>query len=190
MVYINEWFPNPVGADAVGEFIELYNDGSSAIKLDGWYLQATAKKKFFLTGRSIPAHGHLVLKTSVTKLSLRNTDGELFLYRADGTAADRGKFFGSAPEGQSFSRADYDAGPAQHFAFAEPTPGAPNAAAAAVIAVRAYPVGIPINRHLESWEFFAIMMGTAVLIAGIIFYATKTNEDLSKLFFGRDERVW
>ena len=36
MVFINEWLPNPNGADAKGEFIELWNSGNAPINLSGW----------------------------------------------------------------------------------------------------------------------------------------------------------
>ena len=67
MLYINEWLPNPVGADAAGEFVELYNSGNSAAPLNGYTLGTGAKKKFSLTGYTIPAGGYLVLKKAQTK---------------------------------------------------------------------------------------------------------------------------
>ena len=38
MLYINEWLPNPVGNDATGEFIELYNSGTTGVSLNGYSL--------------------------------------------------------------------------------------------------------------------------------------------------------
>ncbi|MGC9598914.1 MAG: lamin tail domain-containing protein [Minisyncoccia bacterium] len=189
MVLINEWLPNPVGADAAGEWVELWNGGGTAVDLKGWVLKTENGKKFSLTGQRISAHGYLVLKRTVTKLSLRNTDGGLALYDAGGALADRGNFDGSAPEGQSFSRADYAMGPAQHFAFADPTPAAPNATARSAVVVRGYPAAVPLNRGFTNAAFSTIMVGTAVLLAGLIIYAIKANEDLSKLFFGRDKNA-
>jgi hypothetical protein len=190
VVFINEWLPNPVGVDAAGEFIELYNSGSGAVGLDGWVLATGKNKKFSLMGRSIPAYGYLVLKKSATKLALRNADGELSLYSPGGALVDSGDFLGSALTGKSFSRVDYGVGPAQHFAFVDPTPGAPNKATPIVIADHTYPVGVPLGHQLESFGFFGIMMGTAVLFVGLVVYVIKTNKDLSELFFRRDEEVW
>lgn len=190
MIFINEWLPNPVGPDAAGEFIELYNSGGAAAGLNGWFLKTEKDKKFLLAGRSIPAHGYLLLRRSVTKLPLRNADGELSLYAPNGTLADRGSFPGSAPERKSFSRVDYQVGPAQHFAFVDPTPDAANKTVGVAVMPHIYPVGTILNHELENSGFFGIMMGTASLIAGLIFYVTKTHEDLSKLFFGRDEEIW
>ena len=70
----------------------------------------------------------MLLTRGVTKLALRNVNGGLSLYDPRGALVDRGNFLGSAPEGQSFSRADDGTGPAQHFFFENPTPGAANAA--------------------------------------------------------------
>lgn len=191
MIFINEWLPNPVGADAAGEFVELYNSGSGAVRLDGWVLatDAAGKKKFSLAGRSIAAHGYLVFKKSATKLALRNADGGLWLYGPGSVLADYGSFLGTATEGKSFSRVDYATGPAQHFEFADPTPGRANKVASVAVAVRAYPVGVPLDRRLEISGFFGIMMGVAVLLVGLIIYVIKTNEDLSELFFRRHEEI-
>lgn len=189
MIYLNEWLPNPVGPDAAGEFIELYNSGAAPMDLTGWVLKTENSKKFSLAGRVVPARGYLVLRRSVTKLSLRNTDGGLSLYGASGALVDHAEFFGSAPEGQSFSRVSYGASAAGQFAFTDSTPGAANKTVDIAITARWYPFGVSLTRRLDSSGFFAIMMGTAVLLAGLIIYVTKANEDLSKLFFGRNEKI-
>lgn len=115
MVYINEWLPDPVGADTAGEFIELYNDGDTAVKLDDWAIETEKGKTFLLTRRIVPARRYLVLTKSDTRLTLRNADGGLALYDARGTLVDQGAFGGSAPEGKSFSRANYNAGQGSTF---------------------------------------------------------------------------
>lgn len=190
MVFINEWFPNPVGVDTAGEFVELYNNGSAAVGMHGWVLKNEGGKKFSFPGVSVPAYGYLLLKRSVTKLSLRNTDGGLSLYNSAGALTDHGEFQGSAPEGQSFSRVDRGTGPEQHFAFVDPTPGAANKTVSSAIAANNYPAGAALNPQFTSSAFFAIMMGTAALVAGLIIYVIKKHEDLSQLFFGRDEKTW
>jgi hypothetical protein len=189
MLYLNEWFPNPAGNDVKGEFIELYNDGNAAVGLTGYALKAENGKKFLLKGRVILAHGYLFLKRSDTKLSLRNTDGGLFLYDPNGAIIDQAHFLDSAPEGKSFSRIDYKMTAAQHFAFTDPTPGTANGAINTTVATRNYLFDTPLNRQLKGADFFAIMMGTAMLLLGLVVYTIKTNEDLSKLFFGRDKET-
>jgi hypothetical protein len=103
---------------------------------------------------------------------------------------DHAEFQGSAPEGQSFSRVDYSIGAEQHFTFVAPTPGVANKTVSNAIAVHNYPVGMSLNQQFTSSAFFAIMMGTAALVAGLIIYVIKKHEDLSQLFFGRNEKTW
>ncbi len=62
VVFLNEWLPNPVGADAEGEFVELFNGGAADARLDGWRLETEGGKKFALDGRYVPARGYLILK--------------------------------------------------------------------------------------------------------------------------------
>jgi hypothetical protein len=213
MIYINEWFPNPIGADASGEFVELYNGSSSAVSLAGWKLGAgTAStttiipaktKPVSLAAFSVPAHGYLVLKKAQDKITLKNIDGALLLYGPRGTVADRASFAGTAPEGKSFSRVSYDGSAAQHFIFAEPTPGAANAKSNDMIASNNYPVGVPLGGQSSQSSSFAsasliassafisspgvLAIGTALIIAVIFFYAFFKNEYLSNFLFGGDE---
>lgn len=187
MVYINEWFPNPTGPDASGEFIELYNSANGTVNVTGWTLKTENGKKFLLKDENIPPGGYLVLKHADTKLSLRNASGGLALYGPAGSLVDYGNFSGPAPQGKSFSRIDYGTADIGHFAFVDPTPGAPNKTINNAIAVRNYPTNVALNHRLETSEFFAIMMGTAVLMLGLIIYVITSHEDLSKLLFGRDE---
>jgi hypothetical protein len=189
VVFINEWLPNPTGPDVAREFIELYNDGAQPVGLGGWAIKTENGKKFSLSGRGIVARGYLVLKRSETKLSLRNESGGISLYDAKGVLVDQARFLGSAPEGKSFSRVDYGAEKIEHFTFVDPTPGVANKTVNTAIAVQEYPRGVPLNRRLESSEFLAIMVGTAAVLAGLIIYVLKANEDLSELFFGRDAKT-
>jgi len=186
MIYLNEWFPNPVGPDANGEFVELYNSGASAVGLNGWTLVTEGKKRFSLSGYAVPAHGYLVLRHAQTKLSLKNTAGGLAVYDAAGRLVDQGSFLGAAPDGESYSRVDYGAADTGHFAFVAPTPGAANKTIPNALAVQAHPFGAPLNRPLDAGGFLAIMMGTTVLVTGLIIYATHAHEDLSKLFLRGD----
>ncbi len=190
VVFINEWLPNPAGVDKNGEFVELYNGGSAAVVLDGWTLKADGKKRFSLDGLGIPARGDLLLAHRETGLSLRNEDGSLALFDARGLRVDAAGFAGAAPAGKSYSRANYSAADIRHFSFQNPTPGAPNGSVRTAIVARAYPQGVPLNRSLDTSGFFAIMMGTVALLAGLAVYVIKSHEDLSQLFFGSDEKTW
>jgi hypothetical protein len=194
MIFINEWLPNPTGADTKGEFIELWNNGAGAVNLSGWILRADGKKKFKLSG-PILAGGYLSLPRSETKLSLKNTDGELVLFDASGRQADRSAFEGSAPEGKSFNRVSYrDPGAQetmQQFIWGAPTPGAKNSAKLMVgISDIQYPIGIPLNTYrLNSFSVLGLTVFAGVIFAAILWYAMMHDEEISQLFFGRDEAI-
>ncbi len=187
MVFINEWLPNPTGPDTNGEFVELYNGGTMPVGIRGWTLVTESGKRFSFAGDNIPANGYLVVTHARTKLSLRTTDGGLALYDAHGALVDHGNFMGVAPEGKSFSRIGYGTADTGHFAFTTPTPASPNKKIDDAIAVRHYPTNVPLNHQLNTQGFFGIMMGTAALLLGIIIYVIKSHEDLSNVFFARDE---
>lgn len=189
MLYINEWLPNPVGDDAAGEFIELYNSGGVQISLDGYTLGDGAKKHFSLTGYSIPADGYLILKKAQDKLALKNTDGALLLYGPDGGVVDKAGFVGAAPEGKSFSRVNYSAAPITHFAFVYPTPGAANKTIDTPVSVRNYPIGVSLSQQLSSAGFITLMVGTASFILLFFIYVIQKNRNISDFFFGGDEKI-
>ena len=193
MVFINEWLPNPMGSDAKGEFVELFNNGS-AIDLNGWRLGNGEKKDFSLGGYRITGNGYLVLPRTVTKLTLKNSDASLFLYDAAGKLVDQSAYVGTAPEGQSFSRVNYGTDPSQHFAFTDPTPGAANKITANIqITNNQYPIGAPLNASFFGVDIFSatiMALALGLVLAGILIYSLKQDEDLSELFFGKHQEVW
>lgn len=185
MVFINEWLPNPVGKDASGEFVEVFNGGSNSVDLSGWYLKANSKTKFVLRGE-IGSGDFLVFKKPQLKISLGNTDGEIFLYDASGNLADQARFYGSAPEGKGFSRMS-----SGQFVFSEPTPGATNKFLEKTALINnSYPYGVPLNKPLGAFDLIWLALGVAAVLTGLIIFVIKSNENLSKLFFRRDEEVW
>ena len=157
MIFINEWLPNPTGADVKNEFIELYNNSAVPVNLRGWILKTESGKKSTLSG-VIGSKEYLVFKKTETKLTLKNVDGSLSLY----------------------------------FVFATPTPSLPNKISLNnSLAANSYPTDILLNQvSLGIFEIFGMILGLAVVLVGIVFYAVKQDENLSKLFFGRDEEVW
>lgn len=189
MIYINEWFPNPVGNDAAGEFIELYNSDTSAAALDGYALGDGAKKTFELNGYSIPPGGYLVLKHAQDKLTLKNADGALLLYGPNGKAVDRASFAGAAPEGKSYSRVDYGTAPVAHFAFVYPTPGAANKTVDTTVHVNDYPIGVPLSPQLSPAGFIVLMFGVTSFFLLFFIYVIQKNRNISNFFFGRDEKI-
>lgn len=185
MVYINEWFPNPIGSDAKGEFVELFNAGATPVNLDGWSLWTGGKsKKAPLDGFVIVARGYAVFEKPSVKISLKNTGGGLWLYGPNGALVDAAAFAGAAPEGESFSREDYGAANIEHFAFVVPTPGARNTAINNEITVRNYPVGVALNPPIGASHVLGLLLAASIVILGAWSYIFYKNENLSKLVFG------
>ena len=65
-VVINEFVPDPAGADGGYEWVELYNDGGAPVDLTDWTLQKGTTPTFsteftFPLGASIPAGGYVVV---------------------------------------------------------------------------------------------------------------------------------
>jgi hypothetical protein len=190
MLFINEWLPNPSGDDAVGEWVELFNDGNASVNIGGWLLKTGGASKYNLKG-TIGAGEYLVLRRADTKLVLRNTDEKLFLYDVSGNLVDQSAFFGSAPEGESFARTGYDPkSPTQQFAWSEPSPGYANKISLNTnIFHNAYPAGVPLNKNIGSVEFWSMMLGAAAVLTALVVFVLKRNENLSNLFFRRDEKI-
>ena len=187
MLYINEWLPNPVGADATGEFVELYNSGVTAVALNGYALGIGTKKKYSLAGYVVPPGGYLMLKKPQSKLALKNTDGALFLYGPQGALVDHANFEGSAPEGKSFSRVSYSTAPAQHFMFTDPTPGGRNKSAGSMVSSVSYPNGASLVPRPSLPTLFLFALGVAGTILFLFFYISIKNENISHYLFGGDE---
>lgn len=181
MTYINEIVPNPSGSDSGGEWIELFNSGADRSYLDGWFLVSKDGKKFSLAGKTIEPNGYLLLPRAETKLTLQNKDGAVALYDFSGRLAHEAIFLGTAPEGKSFARRGDGT-----FIFADPTPDAANVFPQVAVAAENFSFGQLLNLPLGTGEFFAIMFGGAAVLAGLALFIVKKNEDISKLFFGRD----
>ena len=194
MVFINEWLPNPVGKDADGEFVEIFNSGKDSVNLSGWSLKANSKTKFVLSGE-VGAGNFLVFKKPALKIALVNNDGEVFLYDSSGKLVDHQQFLGLAQEGKSFSLQNFDSQnlgeQAQSFVFSEPTPGDQNRfTEQTALVAQVYPTGVPLNKQVGTFDFVLLTLGVAAVLTGLIMFVLKRNEDLSQLFFGRDEVTW
>jgi hypothetical protein len=65
VVKINEFLPNPEGDDATFEWVELFNNSSSDIDMEGWSLQwgtSSYSNSFLIPeGAVIPANGYLLI---------------------------------------------------------------------------------------------------------------------------------
>lgn len=77
-VKINELLPDPEGADEDGEWIELFNDGTEKVNLDGWKIYFGTRSRV-LKGLEISGGGYLVLPTESLPGYLRNSGQDVLL---------------------------------------------------------------------------------------------------------------
>ena len=121
-ILINELLPNPQGKDQAGEFIELVSLESAEVSLAGWKLTDGSKTYSFADSASIEAGGFLNLPYATTRLTLKNSGGELKLIDPFGTTVN-GVAYTAAKEGQAFARVELST----RWQWTEqPTPGSEN----------------------------------------------------------------
>lgn len=83
-IIISEVFPNPVGKDIDGEFIELYNNGDSVADLTGWRLGDKSKKRYLFEADSNSIESSTIVKKNNFVLDV----GEyLTIYRGESKIA-------------------------------------------------------------------------------------------------------
>ena len=84
---ISEVLPNPAGADAGKEFIEIYNSTNAVIDLNGCYLRLEGSDKEFTFAESLIApQQYSIFSDVVTNLTLPNSSGDtVSLYDANDT---------------------------------------------------------------------------------------------------------
>jgi Lamin Tail Domain len=182
---INEWLPNPTGSDTTGEWIEFLNSGVEPVRTSGAYFTTGTTKKYSLPDQTLGAGEYLVINRGALKFTLKNTDGGIFLYGADGTLLDQQAFIGSATEGKSFSRISTG-----QFLFEDPTPGeaniAPQSTAATAIVSEQYTFGTPLHADhpLTTALFLALAVGA--LLAFAITAMMGEHAELPHTFFKRN----
>ena len=106
-IVINEFLPNPVGDDAVGEFIELYNPGETDSNISGWQLddQEGGSKPYTLpAGFSLAAGEYRVVYREDSGLALNNTGDSVRLLDPDEVVQAEVIYESSVPEGHSVNR--------------------------------------------------------------------------------------
>ncbi|MFA5789347.1 MAG: lamin tail domain-containing protein, partial [Candidatus Gracilibacteria bacterium] len=124
-IILNEFLPNPIGRDKAlkpgGEWVELYNMGSSSVDVAGWTLYDESDSHKLLitttntdTGSTVIAPGGylVVYRNGSSNFSLDNTGGDqvrLFNGKITegGILIDSHTYTEDAPEGKSFARASY-----------------------------------------------------------------------------------
>jgi PKD repeat protein len=145
-IIINEVFPNPVGSDSEGEFIELYNAGATDVSLDAWKLGDASKSRYTFAGTTIKAGEYLFVSRTDTGLALNNSGGEeVNLYNPAGDVIDSTVYSSSAPEGESYARDGSD------WQWTRtPTPGKQNSIS---MSSNAPQIVIDVDQHVAVHEF-------------------------------------
>jgi hypothetical protein len=107
LLRINELLPNPDGADADGEWIELYNYGQVRINMRNWRLDdgEIGAPYAFAENFWLEAGRYLVLEREETRLALNNDSDTLRLFNSDNKQADMIGYAG-AKERLSYARGD------------------------------------------------------------------------------------
>lgn len=110
---INEFLPNPAGSDT-NEWIELYNNGSETLNLEGLKIKDNATRIFTLDVDSglnlqLLAHNYLVIPKSVSGISLNNSNGDaVIIMKPDESIIQVVNYSGTALEDRSYARFDND----------------------------------------------------------------------------------
>ena len=188
MIVINEFLPDPQGADVTGEWVELLNNGDTPTSLVGFGLQNSAGKKYVFKNGEIGANAYLLLPRSKTKLTLKNKDETVSLFDAGGNLIDRVSFLGTAQSGKSYNRVEISG--VVNFLPGDPTPGVPNkAAASSLIAYDSYTDGAILHASLGKMPIVALAFSVALVFAATLVFIFKTDAYLSELFFQGDETI-
>jgi hypothetical protein len=111
-ILITEIFPNPVGSDFTGEFIELYNNSTGAVDLTGYKIEVVGGRsfefgKFLNLTRQIPAGGYYALYRANSNLVFDNNGGSIKLYAPGKSRALQIIQYEEAPEGLSYCDTTY-----------------------------------------------------------------------------------
>ncbi len=118
-IIFTEIFPNPIGPDTVGEFIEIKNVSAINIDLTNWQIKNAAKQIFTIPAWTMTPQSILVFYRPETKLALNNEKEQIKLYAQSGLIISQVEYK-TAPEGQSYQIS------AGKWSWAEVSPGQEN----------------------------------------------------------------
>lgn len=123
-IVINEVLPDPVGDDAVGEFVELVNPSHETVELGGFTLddmEGGGAPYMIPSGTTISAGGYQAFMRSETKLAFNNDGDTVRLLAADGTVLATTAYEDVPRAGTAWARR----GSTYEWTLS-PTPGSPN----------------------------------------------------------------
>lgn len=104
-VRLSELLPNPSGSEIDDEYIELFNSGTTTVRLAGTVLADESSVYTFSDDQTIGPGEYFIIYRSISRLALNNTGGETVTLRdAAGRLADSVSYDGAAPSDQSYTR--------------------------------------------------------------------------------------
>ena len=106
-IKINEIFPNPLGEDAEGEWIELFNENEFSVNLKDWKiddLEEGGSKAFVIDKNiEIASENYIFITRAESNIVLNNTYDHVNIYNPSGTLIDS-VFYEKTYEGESYAR--------------------------------------------------------------------------------------
>lgn len=122
-ISITEMLPNPEGADAGKEYIELYNQEDETIDLNGFSIAygVAGEKTIFLTDVQLPHQGYGIITNETMSFTLPNTVGSVKLLAPDGRIVHAPPAYENPKDNQAWALFDDIWRYTKH-----PTPGAEN----------------------------------------------------------------
>ncbi|MFA6304139.1 MAG: lamin tail domain-containing protein [Patescibacteria group bacterium] len=167
---INEFLPNPQGADAL-EWTELYNDSNNDLALGGFKLddeEGGSRPYIFLASTTLAAKDYLVINKVVSKISLNNDADSVRLSWPDNQIMQEVSYEKSQ-EGQSYNYSELDD---EWFWSASITPGAlnfkPEVSQAEEVNKINNQIDIEEKNYVELNEIQSLSKGELVTIKGVV----------------------
>jgi len=124
-IIITEALANPIGTDADGEFIELYNPNAEEVSLENWTLEDASATPRILSAKVIAPEGYITLTREDFTFALNNSGEESVTLRDPNTEVRDTITFTNAPEGSAIAKETLE--PYTTITYTEtPTPGTEN----------------------------------------------------------------
>lgn len=121
-IFISEFLPDPKGSDSGKEWIEIVNESSDVQNISGWGIGNNIEKPKFIfpDGSYLAPKGLVLLSSTLTKISLSNESGSLFLFYPSKNISQEVKYE-NLGEDVSIARKN-----GEYFYTKNPTPGMEN----------------------------------------------------------------
>lgn len=148
MVIINRFLPNPIGSDTEGEWLEILNNGDSAVSLHGWQIKDASGKTFTFKNLNLKSGEAATFDYKTTKITLNNNGESLYLYNNLGELVSELSFSGSISEGE--------------IVVQEPP-----------LSLSSLPENPNIQTSIPTFQIFIVFLGSSLLLAGTIFFIIK-----------------